>query len=102
MKRLFSQYVSADITAFFVGSFTLYDYLCAYKFFKLLALDQFLCSNKQDKGAVRGSEHAVNFIDPDVAILSRFLDRQRQLLRDRDSLNITYQSNSPSLKDIFQ
>ena len=36
--------------------------------FKLLSLDQFLCPNEQDEGAVGRSQHTVDLVDADVAV----------------------------------
>ena len=69
---------SIEITAFYVVvSFfaDLQDQRIADKLFKLLALDQFLCADEQNKRAVRLAQHTVDFVHSDVAELCCLLDR---------------------------
>ena len=47
--------------------------------FKRFALDQFLCSDKEYKGAVEGAQHTVDLVDADVAVLRCLLDCQIHL-----------------------
>ena len=50
---------------------------------ELPALDQLLCADEQDEGAVGRAEHTVDLVDPNVAVCCGFLNRQRHFEVDR-------------------
>ena len=50
---------------------------------ELPALDQLLCADEQDEGAVGRAEHTLDLVDADVAVCCRFLNRQRHFEMDR-------------------
>ena len=68
---------SIEITAFYVVvSFFAdpQDQRIAVKLFKLLALDQFLCADEQNKRAIRLAQHAIDFVHSDIAEFCCLLD----------------------------
>ena len=50
---------------------------------ELPALDQLLCADEQDEGAVGRAEHTVDLVDADVAVFCRFSGGQRHFEVDR-------------------
>ena len=52
--------------------------------FKLLSLDQFLCADEKHERAVGRSQHTVNLVDADVAVLCRLLGGQCHFQMDRN------------------
>ena len=61
----------------------LYHQFFTDELFKLLSLDQFLCADEEDEGAVGRSQHTVNLVDADVAVLCCFSGSQRHFQMDR-------------------
>ena len=53
---------------------------------ELFALHQLFCAYIEDKGAVGRPQQAVDFVNPDVAVLSRLPDGQRHFQVDRDMI----------------
>ena len=62
----------------------LYHQFFTDELFKLLSLDQFLCADKQNEGAVGRAEHTVDLVDADVAVFCRFLGGQCHFQMDRN------------------
>ena len=50
---------------------------------ELPALDQLLCADEQDEGAVGAAEHTLDLVDPNVAVCCGFLNRERHFEMDR-------------------
>ena len=55
---------------------------------KLLALDQFLRANEQDEGTLGRTEHTVDLVDTDVALLGSLLGGEGQLEVNGNSFDL--------------
>ena len=55
---------------------------------KLLALDQLLRTNEQDEGALGSTEHTVDLVDTDVAVLGGLLGDESQLEVNGNSFDL--------------
>ena len=55
---------------------------------KLLALDQLLRTNKQDEGTLGRTEHTVDLVDTDVAVLGGLLGGEGQLEVNGNSFDL--------------
>ena len=61
----------------------LYHQFLTDELFKLLSLDQFLCADEKDEGAVGRAEHTVDLVDTDIAVFCCFSGGQRHFQMDR-------------------
>ena len=66
--------------------------------FKLPALDQLFCPDEQDEGAVGRSQHTVDLVDADVAVLRCFSGGQCHFQMDRNGADAILYVKAP-LKD---
>lgn len=62
--------------------------LLADVLFKLPTLDQLFCPNEEDEGAVGRSQHTVDLVDADVAVLCCFSGGQRHFEVDGDGEDV--------------
>ena len=61
----------------------LYHQFLTDELFKFLSLDQFLCADEKHEGAVGRSQHTVDLVDTDIAVLRCFSGSQRHFQMDR-------------------
>ena len=76
----------------------LYHQFFTDELFKLLSLDQFLCADKQNEGAVGAAEHTVDLVDADVAVLRRLLGGQRHFQVDGYGEDVVHGKDKPGFK----
>ena len=65
--------------------------------FKLLSLDQFLCADEKHEWAVGRSQHTVDLVDADVAVLCRLLGGQCHFQMDRNGAGAICHVKTPFL-----
>ena len=65
--------------------------------FKLLSLDRFLCADEKHERAVGRSQHTVNLVDADVAVLGRLLGGQCHFQMDRNGADAILHVKAPFL-----
>ena len=65
--------------------------------FKLPALDQLFCPDEQDEGAVGRSQHTVDLVDADVAVLRCFSGGQCHFQMDRNGADAILHVKAPFL-----
>ena len=66
----------------------LYHQFFTDELFKFLSFDQFLCADEKHERAVGRSQHTVDLVDADVAVLRRFSGGQRHFEVDRDGEDV--------------
>ena len=76
----------------------LYHQFFTDKLFEFLSLDQFLCADKQNEGAVGAAEHTVDLVDADVAVLRRLLGGQRHFQVDGYGEDVVHGKDKPGFK----
>ena len=65
--------------------------------FKLLSLDQFLCVDEKHERTVGRSQHTVDLVDADVAVLCRLLGGQCHFRMDRNGADAIFHVKTPFL-----
>lgn len=55
--------------------------------FEFFSLYQLFCANEEHERTVGGAEHAVDFIDPNIAVFSSFLDCQCKFQMNRNAID---------------
>ena len=68
----------------------LYHQFFTDELFKLLSLDQFLCADEKHERAVGRSQHTVDLVDADVAVLCRLLGGQCHFQMDRNGADAIF------------
>ena len=79
----------------------LYHQFFTDELFKFLSLDQFLCADEKDEGAVGRAEHTVDLVNADVAVFCCFSGGQRrfQMNRTLDMLKFKCWYYEQAIKD---
>ena len=75
----------------------LYHQFLTDELFKLLSLDQFLCADEKHERAVGRSQHTVDLVDADVAVLCRLLGGQCHFQMDRNGAGAICHVKTPFL-----
>ena len=75
----------------------LYHQFLTDEVFKLLSLDQFLCADEKHERAVGRSQHTVDLVDADVAVLCRLLGGQCHFQMDRNGADAILHVKAPFL-----